>query len=281
MENFLEIINDYPRKLQIPFSGNEIKYPILVKHINSVLLCGGFFNKGCLKLENGSLKLHSILNRERSLATAVTINSEVFIFGGPYGEDTYEYLPKDSSKWILGKGNMPENISDAVAVANESKQEILLIGGRETYKRILKFNVKEHTFEELSTKLIFGRYGHRCAFIPGTKKIIITGGCNLEYSSMSSTEILDTENYSITMAQNQMDMGRSHHGIGIITINDEERLAVFGGIDVRWGTGPLNSVEIYNANTQKWEMSDMKFSGKRYAFGFLNVKLKDVSKLRA
>ena len=228
------------------------------------------------------MKWHSTLNRERAFGTAVTINSETFIFGGPFGEDTYEYLPKDSNTWILGKSNIPEGIiMDAYANPIESKQEILLIGGRETYKRILKFNVKYHTFEELSTKLIYGRYGHRCAFIPGTKKIIITGGCNLEYSSMSSTEIFDTENYSIIMAQNQMSMGRSHHGIGIITINDEERLAVFGGIDIRCGTGPLDSVEIYNANTQKWEMSDMKFSGKRYAFGFLSVKYQDLTKLRA
>ena len=130
-------------------------------------------------------------------------------------------------------------------------------------------------FEELPTKLNYVRAGHRCAFIPGTKKIIITGGMGL-----SSTEIFDTENYSITMEQNQMNVRRSDHGIGIVTINDEDRLAVFGGVnDQCWPINVLDSVEIYNANTQKWEMSDIKLKRKNFGFGFLSVKLKDVFKL--
>ena len=223
------------------------------------------------------MKPHSTLNCSRDFGAAVTINSETFIFGGRYEDDTYEYLPKDSNTWILGKSEIPDGISHAFAIPIESKEEILLIGGMETYKRILKFNVKNHTFEELPTKLIYGRFEHRCAFIPGTKKIIITGGRSLQHSSKSSTEILDTENYSITMAPNQLNVGRSNHGIGIITINDQDRLAVFGG----WSKSHnvLDSVEIYNANTQKWELSDIKLSEKRCSFGFLSVKHQDISKL--
>ena len=257
------------------------RYHILIKHNDSILLC--LDNKDCFKLERGSLIPHSTLNIFRTFATGVTINSETFIFGGPWGEDTYEYLPKGSNTWILGNCKIPGGMENACAIPIESKQEILLIGGSinnyGTQKRILKFKVKNHTFEELPTKLIYGRQGHRCAFIPGTKKIIITGGASLHHSSMSSTEILDTEDYSITMAQNQMNVGRSCHGIGIITVNDEDRLAVFGGINRQCGA--LESVEIYNADTQKWVMSDMKLSGKRYGFGFLSVKYKDLTKLRA
>ena len=224
------------------------------------------------------MKPHGTLNRPRTHAAAVTINSVTFIFGGPGKDDTYEYLPKESKVWILGKQKIPEGMEDAYAIAIESKQEILLIGGKNNskkYNRILKFSTKNHTFEELPTKMNYLRAGHRCAFIPGTKKIIITGGMGLTY-----TEIFDTENYSITKEQNQMNVGRSHHGIGIVTINDEDRLAVFGGMNNQsWPPNVLDSVEIYNANTQKWEMSDIKLKRKNFGFGFLSVKLKDVFKL--
>ena len=224
------------------------------------------------------MKPHGTLNRPRIQAAAVTINSVTFIFGGPGKDDTYEYLPKESKVWILGKQKIPGGMEDGYAVAIEAKQEILLIGGTNDsmkYNRILKFNTKDHTFEELPTKLNYVRAGHRCAFIPGTKKIIITGGMGLK-----STEIFDTENYSITKEQNQMNVGRSHHGIGVVTINDEDRLAVFGGMNNQcWPNEVLNSVEIYNTKTHKWEMSDMKLNRKNFGFGFLSVKLKDVFKL--
>ena len=226
------------------------------------------------------MRLHSILNRPRTCATAsVTINSETFVFGGSGKDKTYEYLPKESNDWIMGKQKIPDGLEEAYAIAIESKQEILLIGGTndsKNYKRILRFNVKNHMFEELPTKLNYERIGHRCAYIPGTKKIIITGGMGL-----SSTEILDTENYSITKEQNEMNVQRSHHGIGVVTINDEDRLAVFGGMNNQcWPLlSVLDSVETYNANTQMWEMSDMKLKRKNFGFGFLSVKLKDVFKL--
>ena len=227
------------------------------------------------------MKPHSTLNCSRDFGTAVTINSETFIFGGRYEDDTYEYLPKDSDTWILGKSEIPDGISLAFAIAIESKQEILLIGGREFSQRILKFNVKNHTFEELSTRLLYKRYGHKCAFIPGTKKIIITGGSSdlysQNYSSMSTTEILDTEDYSITVAHNPMNFRRTHHGIGIMTFNDEERLAVFGGLNV---FRSLDCVEVFNTKTFKWEMTDIKLSQEMHGFGYLSVNHKYISKLK-
>ena len=43
--------------------------------------------------------------------------------------------------------------------------------------------------------------------------------------------------------------------MGVVTINGEERLAVFGGSD---GNNDLDSVELYNTQTEKWETTDIK-----------------------
>ena len=59
---------------------------------------------------------------------------------------------------------------------------------------------------------------------------MITGGYNDYEGYLDSTEILDTEDGSVTMAS-PMNSKRGGHGMGVVTINGEERLAVFGGSD--------------------------------------------------
>ena len=99
---------------------------------------------------------------------------------------------------------------------------------------------------------------------------MITGGegCGL----LDSTEILDTEDGKVTMAS-PMNSKRYAHGMGVLTINGEDRLAVFGGYD---GENELNSVELYNTKTEKWEMTDFKLCEAKSGFSFLTVKLGDI-----
>ena len=100
-----------------------------------------------------------------------------------------------------------------------------------------------------------GRTNHRCAVIPNTKKIIITGGHgNTGY--LDSVEVLDIEDGSVSMAS-PMNSKRRNHGIGVVNINGKDRITVFGGHD---GGNALDSVEFYNTLTDKWEMSDLKLS---------------------
>ena len=99
---------------------------------------------------------------------------------------------------------------------------------------------------------------------------MITGGYN--YGSLDSTEILDTEGGSVTMAS-PMNFKRQSHGMGVITINGKDRLVVFGGY---YGGKMLDSVEFYNTKTEKWEMADFKLSEPKVGFGFLTVKLGDI-----
>ena len=235
-------------------------------------MCGGTYYKKskCLKLENGAWMEHSTFNHERLWESTIPTKPALFIFGGYDSTHTYEYLPKGSTTWLMGKTEIPYGFMYGSAIATRSGQEILLIGGSYTERRILSFNVNDHTFRVLPSKLNVGRNRHKCAFIPNTNKIMITGGLGLgNWNGSDSTEILDIEDGSVTMAS-PMNFKRLAHGMGTLTINGEDRLAVFGGFDWR---KRLDNVELYNTQTGKWEMSDIKLKSEKSAFGFLTLKI--------
>ena len=119
-------------------------------------------------------------------------------------------------------------------------------------------------------QLNLGRWGHRYAFIPNTSKVMITGGYSDGY--LDSTEILDCEDGSVTMGS-PMNSKRYMHGMGVVTINGENRVVVLGGFD---DGKDLDSVELYNTKTEKWEMADFKLSEAKWGFGFHTIKLGDV-----
>jgi len=100
----------------------------------------------------------------------------------------------------------------------------------------------------------------------------------IKKGSLDSTEILDTEDGSVTMAS-PMNFKRADHGMGVVTISGEDRLAVLGGYDSDSGKFKgkgLDSFELYNTQTEKWETTDIKLKEAKRAFGFLSVKLADV-----
>ena len=250
----------------------------LVMHSGSMLLCGGTDNEQkCFQLCHGLWKEHSDLNerRIRHAATAITTKIATFIFGGYSGygpTTTYEYLPKDSNIWLMGKTDIPgDGFVLGCAIAVKSEQEIWLMGDINDGKRIISFNVNDHTFRVLPYELNVGTVGSRCAFIPNTNKVMITGGMDEWYTS--STEILDTSNESITVTS-QMNSRRAHHGIGVITVNGEDRLAVFGGKSD--DDTELDSIERYNTQTEEWETTNIKLQTPNCDFEFLSLNLQDV-----
>ena len=103
-----------------------------------------------------------------------------------------------------------------------------------------------------------------------TNKIMITGGYS--YGILDSREVLDTEDGSVTI-ERPMNFKRVGHGMGVITINGDERIAVFGGYD---GRNEVDSVELYNTQTEKWEKTDFKLREPKHAFGFLTIKLGNI-----
>ena len=253
---------------QLPVLSQTTMNSSMVFHDGAILLCGGEYNlQECLQLDHGTWKEHSTLNQYRDYHSVVTTQIATFLLGGSFSRETYEYLPKGSSAWLMGKTEIPGGFRDGCAVAVKSDQEIWLIGGVGTWKRILSFNINDHTFKELPFQLNKGRVVHRCAFIPNTKKVMVTG----EYYD-NSTEILDTESGTVTLAS-PLNSERHSHGMGVLTIKGEDRLAVFGGYD---GRNFLDSVELYNAKTEKWETSEIKLNVGKSEFGFLTVKLREI-----
>ena len=80
----------------------------MVSHNGTILLCGGWDNlEKCLQLHCGTWKEHSTLNEKRARHSAVTTEKATFIFGGYHSRTTYEYLPKDSTKWLMGETEIP------------------------------------------------------------------------------------------------------------------------------------------------------------------------------
>ena len=256
---------------QLPNLPQYICDSSLVAHNGTILLCGGWNNSNkCLQLDNGTWKEHSTFNRRRLYHSAVTTQKATFLFGGNYSETTYEYLLKDSTQWLMGKTEIPGGLDYGCAIAVKSEKEIWLIGGIGTGKSILSFDVESHTFQVLPFQLNVGREGHRCAFIPNTNKIMITGGSGDGISD--SVEILDCEDGSVTMAS-PMNSKRDRHGMGVVTINGKDTVAVFGGHD---GRNKLDSVELYNTLTEKWEMADFKLREAKFGLSFLTVKIGDI-----
>ena len=241
-------------------------------HDGTILLCGGSYNgQKCIRLDHGTWKEHSTLNEARYGHSAVTVQIATFLFGGSHSRETFEYLPKGSNTWLMGKKEIPGGFLHGCAIGVKADKEIWLIGGMDNEKRILSFNVNDHTFEELPFQLNLGRRVHNCAFIPNTNKVMITGGVDEDH--YDSTEILDIGNGTVTMASH-MGSKRCTHGMGVLTINGEDRLAVFGGYCNK--RTMLNSVETYNCQTEKWERSDIKLNARKSNFGFLTVKSSNI-----
>ena len=252
----------------------EIVDPSMVLQNGTILLCGGLKNeKNCLQFDKSNWKKHSTFNLQRDGHSAVPTHTATFVFGGFdfRSRKTYEYLPKDSTKWLMGKSEIPGGFHMGCTISAKSEKEIWLIGGSSCERRIIRFNLDDHTFQSIPSQLNVKRRHHRCAFIPNTNKIMITGGLSVSYDnpfSLDSTEILDTEDGSVTMAS-PMNIKRYGHGIGVVTINSEEKLAVFGG------KGGYNGSELYNTQSKKWEMTNAISGVQKANFGFLSVKYAD------
>ena len=67
-----------------------------------------------------------------------------------------------------------------------------------------------------------------------------------------------------------------HFSACIIISGNVFSLAVFGGYDEMEGTTDLDSVELYNSQTGKWETTNLKLKEANSDFGFLSVKLANV-----
>ena len=249
----------------------------LLIHDKKLITCGGVNQKQeCLQLKDDKWIPFSNLNHDRQFASVASTESKTILFGGQFS-NTFEYLAKDSNEWETGLNEIPQasflstfSFGCAVTISEDT---ILLIGGRNSEKRILRFNVLDQTFEEVPTTLNFGRRIHSCMKMPESNSVLVTGGLNEdgEADSADMTEILTIKDSGDIIAEmsTPMNTKRYGHGMGLLTIHGEERIAVIGGVDENKEF--LDSIETYDPVNQKWESSDMKMSVAKGAFGYITV----------
>ena len=246
--------------------------PSMLLHNGTILLCGGRMKK-CYQLFRGNWMLHSTLNKSRVNYAVVSTQKAIFIFGGDHTRNTYEYLPKESTKWKwqIGKTEIPGGFQCGCAIAVKSEQEIWLIGDLFNGKRILQFNVNDHTFKVMPFQLIVDQiFLSRCALIPNSNKVMVIG--QRPNSNGFKAQIIDIENGSVTMTGPLVNTKQDLYicQMDVLKINGEDRLAVFG--IHRY----LHTIELYNSQTNKWETTNKTFNGKQIGFGFLKIKLSDI-----
>ena len=119
----------------------------------------------------------------------------------------------------------------------------------------------------MNVSLLMERRYHTCARLPNTNLIVITGGNDGYYNEHNTSEIFNLDDNTITLG-NPMNAKRYGHGMAVITIDNEDRLAVFGGDD---GNGWIDSVETLNPRTKKWEVSVMKLEKAKGYFGYISL----------
>ena len=204
---------------------------------------------------------------EIGYTTAVSVKSnEIWLVNGE--EDLVEMSDTHWNSW-----NMPNDELDFHI--NFERIHDIEYGSYMRKKRAYKgsvycFNPETHTFKSLA--IVFSstrskRSGHRCAMIPGSNKLMVTGGI-MDKMAKSGTDIIDIDDRTVTSGS-PLSHERAYHGIGIMTVDNKDRIAVFGGSDEN--DEMIDSVEIYDAVKDEWEISNIKLDQIRDSFSFLSL----------
>ena len=206
----------------------------------------------------------------------VKTSKAIFTFGTDKKCNQVKYLSANSKNWKVGKNKIPGFFAGGCAIEVKSKGEIWLIGGAgKSNKRILSFDVENLTFKELPMKLNVGRYGHNCIVtkIGNSEVILVTGGIEEKIPSceyLNSVEIINIDTGSVTLIS-WMNIRRTAHGIGTLNIENQPRIAVFGGMN-NSGTRRKKSIEIFDKETLQWELlDDITMNEARDDFGYLVI----------
>ena len=109
-----------------------------------------------------------------------------YIFGGEDYPTASDFLPKSSMIWEHGPDIPDEGIQHGCGV-RISDTELVLIGGYNTWNRVIRFNIQTSTWTSMPD-LITGRRYHSCAFV--NDKIIVAGNILLTKSRREPYYIL-------------------------------------------------------------------------------------------
>ena len=240
---------------------------LILTQNQEILICGGYNNeKTCLEMKQNNWEHHSSnLNEKRRLASAVSMPTGVFIFGGEESKTTWEWLPSGTKVWKNG-GTIPGSGFREGCAVQTSKNEIALIGGEDTEKQILKFNIESKKWTNYGNVLKQDRKFHSCVLFD--KQIIVSGG-HVYPDYLSSTEIIDIQDLTTSKLSSNMVKSRSWHGLVVAHVQNKLSVLAIGGYNSN--DKYLDSIEIWNPTTKTWTMSDMKLSEGKGSFGYASV----------
>ena len=250
---------------QLPF-GIASQPSIILTNDNEILACGGSGKnkKQCLVLKEQKWEKHSDLNQIRLHASALTMPNGVYLFGGHGSQTTSEFLPNGSNTWQPGP-DIPDGHYRGCSV-KISDFEILLIGGYDTRKRIIKLNTETNEWTTLG-ELQEGIYAHACIVMKG--KVIVSGGKKSNYDYLTSTEVISLNYPTSSRTVGNLNEARAYHGLAVAHVNNEPTLLAYGG-DSKYSY--RDSIEIWNPDDETWTLAtDMKIREKKKNFGFLSV----------
>ena len=225
----------------------------------------------CLELKNNQWKEHSLLKHQRGWSSAVSMPEGVYIFGG-WGKSktNWEWLPSGTNQWKSGNIGIPGGFSSGCAI-QINDNDILLIGGDGTRKRVLKFNTTAQEFTSLGDVLIQGRYHHACTRMED--KIVIAGG----YGSgnyLKSTEIINIHDLTASHPAGNLVQKRGRHGLTVVYVDRKPTILAVGGSDGQHSF--LDSIEMWNATTDTWTMTSMNLTEPKSSFGIIALPTRSV-----
>ena len=260
-----------PHVPDLPY-GIDYQPSLIMTHDEKILLCGGKFRKSCLEMKSNTWERHSSLNEERRMASAVVMETGIFLFGGGYSETTWEWLPNNgSSQWIRGDSDIPSPGFAGGCGVKISDIDIALIGGyynRNGIKNLLIFNTETRNWTAKHDNVLkVGRYAHAC--ISTSNKIIVTGGKTSPSEYLASTEVINLQDLTNSTLIGSLNQARSRHGLVLSHVGNKETLMAFGGYD--GGGDFLDTIETWDGTTGNWTNSDIKLSQPRIDFGYLSV----------
>ena len=260
----MNVLGKYTYKLK-SLKDDNFGHSMVINNSDELIVLGGLnfsptdISKNCLVYRNNEWIHHSTMLRGRIYSSSIVMPEGIYVFGGKGcvasgSHVSCEFLPNDKLHWSILETEIPKPgllLASCVAI---SPFKIVFTGGVGlTQRRIMTFDTKTMSWE-IDGKLIHGRWGHASFIFNG--RIIITGGKNErgERGYLNSTEILELKPRKLKEG-GRLNDPRHGHGIGVVNINNAQKLVVFGG----WSFNQvlLTSVEAWDDDRECWERTDL------------------------
>ena len=134
----------------------------------------------------------------------------------------------------------------------------------------MKYNTATHSWKHMGNLIDNTRFGHSCAFI--NDKIIVSGGTTVA-KNVDSTEIIPVNTGVPRMVRHgELKVPRRYFGMMAVGGRYPQIMA-FGGKGKNKANQDVNlqSIEIWDSETEKWRLAPFSMNYARNAFGFLAV----------